>query len=553
VGGTIATTDATGNRLSETAWPQGAGGYTTDGAMCNALPAYQKLGTPGIPSGISYRLLPDVSVNAGGAGQSGAAFPFYWNGQLIQYGSGTSFSSPLFAGGLGIAEQKLVSLGLLAADSHGNHRFGRINDLFYSQKLRPDVWYDITSGTNGTLPNGNASNAGVGWDTCTGLGAINFDGFVNSFGVSVGLAISPTTVSAGAKATGTVTLSAAAGSGGDVINLSSSNPSTVSVPASITIPAGSKTGSFSIATTSSSSNYTAKVTAAYSGQSGSATLIVTVDSVSGLTLNPTSLLGGQSSTGTVHLSTAAPTGGWLVSLASNNPSLVGVPSSVTVGAGATTATFPISTKPYAENYSATVTASDSQSSETATLSVVDESISSLTLSPPSITGGKTTQATVTLSAAAPTGGLSIKIASSSSSATVPASVTVAAGASSATFTVSTTQVETSTSATITCSEGASSKSAALTILPISLQSVLVSPSTVVGGSQTTVTGTVTLNGPAPTAGDTVTLTSSNPKIVSVPASVKVTSGNQTATFSVVHLYVLSSQTVTITAAWGSVV
>ena len=55
-----------------------------------------------------------------------------------------------------------------------------IQDLLYSQNGRSDVWFDVTSGSNGTLPNGSTSNAGAGWDFVTGWGAINFNGFVAS-------------------------------------------------------------------------------------------------------------------------------------------------------------------------------------------------------------------------------------------------------------------------------------------------------------------------------------------------------------------------------------
>src|SRR4029079_17433831 len=50
-------------------------------------------------------------------------------------------------------------------------------------------------------------------------------------------------------------------------------------------------------------------------------------------------------TGTVRLSSAAPAGGTVVSLGSNLPGVATMPSSVTVGAGPTSATFTITTFP----------------------------------------------------------------------------------------------------------------------------------------------------------------------------------------------------------------
>jgi hypothetical protein len=62
-----------------------------------------------------------------------------------------------------------------------------------------------------------------------------------------------------------------------------------------------------------------------------------------LTLNPTSVQGQAPSTGTVTLTAAAPSGGSEVALATSNIDIARVPAAVTVSAGATTATFTVST------------------------------------------------------------------------------------------------------------------------------------------------------------------------------------------------------------------
>lgn len=62
--------------------------------------------------------------------------------------------------------------------------------------------------------------------------------------------------------------------------------------------------------------------------------------VTGLTLNPTIVAGGTSATGTVTLSAAAPVA-TDVALSSSNLNVAGVPASVTVAAGATSASFPV--------------------------------------------------------------------------------------------------------------------------------------------------------------------------------------------------------------------
>jgi len=93
-------------------------------------------------------------------------------------------------------------------------------------------------------------------------------------------------------------------------------------------------------------------------------------------------------------------------------------------------------------------------------------LSALALSTASVVGGNSSQATVTLTSAAPSGGATITLASNNTSAaTVPTSVTVAAGATSANFTVTTKSVTTSTAVTITASFGGVSRTATLTVTP----------------------------------------------------------------------------------------
>jgi Cep192 domain 4 len=78
-----------------------------------------------------------------------------------------------------------------------------------------------------------------------------------------------------------------------------------------------------------------------------------------------------------------------------------------------------------------------------------------------MTGAGTDACTVTLSAAAPTGGMTVSLSSSSASATVPASVTVAAGATSAGFTATVSSVSSAQTVTLTASAGSVTKTFAL--------------------------------------------------------------------------------------------
>jgi len=169
VGGTVATTDSSGNRTSEVAWSSGGGGWSTNTATFNTRPSWQT--GNGVPTSNNHRLVPDVGFHAS---SSTGAYQFYLNGSLSSGYVGTSFASPVVAGSLAVAEQQI------AANVGGTGRFGRIQDLFYSQNGDATIWFDITSGSNGTLPDGTTSSAHAGWDFCDGWGAINWQAFVNS-------------------------------------------------------------------------------------------------------------------------------------------------------------------------------------------------------------------------------------------------------------------------------------------------------------------------------------------------------------------------------------
>lgn len=193
--------------------------------------------------------------------------------------------------------------------------------------------------------------------------------------------------------------------------------------------------------------------------------------LSSLAINPASVTGGSSSQGTVGLSGPAPVEGVVVSLSSSNPSAAAVPATVTVPAGAASATFSVTTTPVSATTAVTLGASYDGATLNAVLTLTPApppSVvpSSLSLSPSSVTSGSFSQGTVMLSGPAPSGGALIALASNNTTvATVPASVTVPENGTAVTFTVSTRSVQSSTTVTITASLGGVSKSAALTVTP----------------------------------------------------------------------------------------
>lgn len=95
------------------------------------------------------------------------------------------------------------------------------------------------------------------------------------------------------------------------------------------------------------------------------------------------------------------------------------------------------------------------------------SLTALSCANASITGSGTDVCTVTLNAAAASGGFAVSLSSSASAVTVPASVTVAAGATSATFTASVSSVTSSQTVSLKASAGTVSESFSLQLNALS--------------------------------------------------------------------------------------
>ncbi len=90
-------------------------------------------------------------------------------------------------------------------------------------------------------------------------------------------------------------------------------------------------------------------------------------------------------------------------------------------------------------------------------------LASLTVTPTAVRGRRNATGKVTLTGAAPSGGVSVTLSSSNVAASVPSSVTVPAGATEATFTVTTSRVRRNTRVTLTATLAAVQKTAVLTV------------------------------------------------------------------------------------------
>jgi hypothetical protein len=182
--------------------------------------------------------------------------------------------------------------------------------------------------------------------------------------------------------------------------------------------------------------------------------------------SPNPVVGGNPSTGTVTLTSAAPTGGAVVSLSSASTA-VSVPGSVSVSQGATSATFGITTSVVTTQTLTTLTASYSGVSKTMTFTVnpaASATLATLSLNPTSVKGGTPATGTVTLTAPAPSGGAVVTLTSSMPTlASVPQNVVVTAGTTSSTFNVTTAATKKNTLVTISASYAGATKTATITV------------------------------------------------------------------------------------------
>ncbi len=189
--------------------------------------------------------------------------------------------------------------------------------------------------------------------------------------------------------------------------------------------------------------------------------------IASLALQPSTIVPGAQATGTVTLS--APAAGGAVTVALKSPSAdLTVPATVVVNKGASTATFTVTAAGNAVPGDRRLYAAVNGQAARAVLTIgsgSSQSLSSLTLAPSTVVGGKPVRGTVTLSAPAPAGGAVVALSDNSTSITVPASVTVPAGANSASFAVATTRVRATTVANVTATYVGSSLMTSLTVTP----------------------------------------------------------------------------------------
>ena len=215
-----------------------------------------------------------------------------------------------------------------------------------------------------------------------------------------------------------------------------------------------------------------------------------------------------------------------MTISSSSPDLQ-VSSPAYVQAGQLSAPFSITTSGVANNETVSIFATLGSKTVSCGFGIGASAVlHAVTISPSSVIGGIITTGTVTLNGPAPLGGIVVNLQSSDPSAQVLSTVTVLGGQTSAQFLIATSPVQTNTNPQITATLSGVSKSCGLLVAAPQLVSFHASQTTLVGGNSTTVT--VTISGPAPVGGTTITLGSTT-GYATLPSTIVIPAGATSAT------------------------
>jgi len=349
-----------------------------------------------------------------------------------------------------------------------------------------------------------------------------------------GLSCNPTSFSSGGSSTCTAALNQPASAGGATVNLSSSTGA-LSVPASVTVPSSSTTGTFTATAGTISAAQTAVVTASYNGSSQTASISLTT--VAAAAIIPSVHIDMPASGATV--SGTATVAGWAIDNASTAGTAVGSVQVLVDGTPVGAATYGVNRPDVCAAYpgrpgcpsvgysyslntatltpgshTVTVTATDSASppdtgsaSETITvtaggaavtptvaieapaqgaLPAFSPSNASIGCNPdPNIVGGL--DCAISLAQAAPVSGVTVALQANTSRVQVPVQVVIPAGALSVPFAATVISSDQDTQAQITASVQGALTTASIPITGIRPTSLSCVPQTVQAGGSFTCT------------------------------------------------------------------
>jgi trimeric autotransporter adhesin len=187
--------------------------------------------------------------------------------------------------------------------------------------------------------------------------------------ISLGSIGGPASMVGGTSMTLTIQLNQVAPAGGVLVNLSSSNPA-LPVPSSVTVPEGESRVLVPVVSTPVPVSDNDVALRASLGELTRVKYVsLLAPSLSSFTLNPISVKGGASVSGTIGIEGIAPVDGFVLTVTTDLPGVVSVPSTVTVAPGLTGATFTVVTGTVATTKVASITVSIGSARMTRTLTI----------------------------------------------------------------------------------------------------------------------------------------------------------------------------------------
>lgn len=259
-----------------------------------------------------------------------------------------------------------------------------------------------------------------------------------------------------------------------------------------------------------------------------------------------SVVGGNSALGTFEFSSTSATS--FNAVVSSSDHLVSAAPSIP--AKSLTAAFAIQTSGVASETSETVEATVGGVTLSKTIELLPASLTGISASA-KIFGGEANSAYLTFNGNTPEKAGSATLSSSDTAvATVPATVALQDNVSKSPFVVTTKAVKAATDVTLSATYEGVKKTQVIVVEPASLEEVVPSPASLVGGDKASIT--IYTAGSAYTGGLVVDVKSSDSALASVPATGTIAAGKNFVVLPVTTKAVTKDTTITFTATYAGV-
>jgi len=351
----------------------------------------------------------------------------------------------------------------------------------------------------------------------------------------VSLRLGKDVVRGGDVVTGELTLDRVAATGGVVAQLTSSHPA-VHFPASVRIPGGASTVTFTGSVSAVGATTTGEVTATIQSRTLVVPITVKPPMLGAVQVGLTTLSPGGVTQGIVSLVQPAGDAGLDIALTPDVPGIV-VPVMVHIDAGQTEASFPINVATGCPAGAYQIKASTDTDCVCVDVSVLASTLQRSVFSPAVAVSGQTISLPITLSAPAPTGGLLVELTSVDNRLLVPGVVVIPEGMQQINVSAVAPHVVTNTSFSVTAGFYGTSTSAEIMVVPSTLSALVPDVSDLAPGAMTTVV--IRLTGPAGPGGIDVQLSETSGTLT-FPSVVHIVEG-QTSAVAVVHASAVSVQ------------